>query len=74
VEIQQNYLKNVGEYVKSVELNDIDEDWDKVSKVVKEIAVKNIGKLKNKEKKLYNVNCRQALGKRNGMVCVYVTI
>jgi len=39
-EIQQKYSKNVDEYVKSIELNDIDEDWDKVSKVTKEISVK----------------------------------
>lgn len=45
-------------------MNDIDEDWDKVSKAIKEIAAENIGKIRNKKKKWYNENCRQAIRKR----------
>ncbi|KAE9523129.1 hypothetical protein AGLY_016470 [Aphis glycines] len=63
-EIQQKYSKSIGEYVKGIELNEIDEDWDKVSKVIKEVAAKDIGKTRNKKKKWYNENCRQAIRKR----------
>jgi len=41
-EIQQKYSKSIGEYKKSIELNDIDEDWDKVSKSIKEIAAETL--------------------------------
>jgi len=49
-EIQQKYSKSIGEYIKSIELNNIGEDWDKVSKAIKEIAADNIGKIRNKKK------------------------
>ncbi|KAL4148000.1 hypothetical protein QTP88_002308 [Uroleucon formosanum] len=63
-EIQQKYSKSIGEYVKSMELNNIDEDWDKVSKAIKQIAVESIGMIRNKKKKWYNENCRKAIRKR----------
>jgi exonuclease III len=49
-EIQQKYSYSIGEYIKGIELNDIDEDWDKVSKAIKEVAAKDIGKTRNKKK------------------------
>lgn len=63
-EIQQKYSKSIGEYVKIMELNNIDEDWDKASKAIKQIAVENIGMIRNKKKKWYNENCRKAIRKR----------
>lgn len=63
-EIQQKYSKSIGEYVKSVKLNNIDEDWDKVSKAIKQIVVEDIGMIRNKKKKWYNEDCRKAIRKR----------
>ncbi|KAL4089543.1 hypothetical protein QTP88_024563 [Uroleucon formosanum] len=63
-EIQQKYSKIIGEYVKSMELNNIDEHWDKVSKTIRQIAVENIGMIRNKKKKWHNENCRKAIRKR----------
>ncbi|KAL4126110.1 hypothetical protein QTP88_010339 [Uroleucon formosanum] len=40
--VQQKYIKYVGEYVKNVKLNDMDEDWVRTSKAVKEIAMEHI--------------------------------
>lgn len=40
----------VGEYVKNVKLNDMDEDWNKFNKDVKEIAIEHVGKTKCSKK------------------------
>lgn len=44
--IQQKYSKNICEYIKSIELNDIDKDWVKVRKAIKEIAAENMGNIR----------------------------
>lgn len=62
--VQQKYIKYVGEYIKNVKLNDIDEDWVRASKAFKEIAMEHIGKIKCSKKKWYNVECRQAVERR----------
>lgn len=49
-EIQQKYSENIGDHIKIIELNDIEEDWENISKAVKEIAPEIIGKIKNKKK------------------------
>lgn len=58
---QQNYTKHVREYVKNVKLSDMDEDWVRASKAVKEIAMEHVGKIKCSKKKRYNEECRQAI-------------
>jgi succinate dehydrogenase/fumarate reductase flavoprotein subunit len=63
-EIQQKYLKSIGEYIKKIKLNDVDKDWEKVSKAIKQIATENIGMIRNKKKKWFNKNCWQAIRKR----------
>ncbi|XP_015371362.1 PREDICTED: craniofacial development protein 2-like [Diuraphis noxia] len=72
-EIQQKYSKSIGEYIKGIELNDIDEDWDKVSKAIKQIAVENIGMIRNEKKKWYNENCQKAIRKRQTAHENYIT-
>jgi len=62
--VQQKYTKFVGEYVKNVQLNDMDEDWARFSKAVKEIAMEHVGKIKCSKKKWYNEECRQAVERR----------
>lgn len=49
--VQQKYSKNVGEYIKNIELSNMDKDWATVSKAIKEIAVEYVSKIKNKKKK-----------------------
>lgn len=50
-EVQQKYSTKVGKYVENVKLIDMDEDWIRVSKAIKEIAVKYVDKIKKKKKK-----------------------
>ncbi|KAL4148527.1 hypothetical protein QTP88_002756 [Uroleucon formosanum] len=49
--LQQKYTKYVGEYVKNVKLNYMDEEWVRASKAVKEIAMEHVGKIKCSKKK-----------------------
>lgn len=53
-EIQQRYSTKYGGYIRYIEVNDIDEDWNSASKVIKEKTVENIGNVRNKKKKQFN--------------------
>lgn len=48
---KNKYARYVGEYVKNIKLGDIDEDWTRVSKAVKEIAMEHVRKIKGTKKK-----------------------
>lgn len=63
-EVQQKYSTYVGEYVKNVKRSDIDEDWIRVSKAVKKIAIEYIGTMKY-SKKWYSENFRQTVERRS---------
>jgi len=49
--------------IKNLNLHDIDSDWNKASKLIKEISEQEISLIKNKKNEWFNEVCRKAIEK-----------
>lgn len=52
------------EYVENIQEEDVEGEWNKISKAIKKVAEQVIGRLKSGKKKWYNEKCREAIDKR----------